>query len=77
VWVAIFVTSVLFGLAHFSTADNIGADPVEWLVFAVIQKGLVVGGLLGWLAWRWGLEAAFLAHYLTGLMVMFIAARGA
>lgn len=77
VWTAIVAAAVLFGLAHMPVGEAIGADAAEYALFAVVQKGLVLGVLLGWLAWRWGIEAAFAAHYATNLVFLFLAAHSA
>src|SRR5581483_6409956 len=57
--VAILVTGALFAAAHLPNVTN--ADSA-YVLFTFVQKGLLVGGILGLVAWRWGVEAAVLAH---------------
>lgn len=68
-WVAILLAGLLFAAAH---AGNItGEGATGYLLFSLVQKGLFVSGVLGWLTWRYGLEAAVLAHF--GLDVVALA----
>lgn len=75
-WVAIVVVGVLFGAFHAPNAVVMGADFGDYLVFAIVQKGLAIGAILGFVAWRWGFEMAFVAHYGMNAMFLSIAALG-
>lgn len=67
-WAAIGVTGVLFALAHVWAAVS------PWtLTFVVVQKGLLAGGVLGYLAWRWGVESAVLAHFAHNMILVTLA----
>lgn len=64
VWMGIFISALLFGLAHYG-ATAAAADMTP-LIFArmIFLNGL--GGIIyGWLYWKKGLEAAMVAHMAT------------
>lgn len=68
VWMAIVITAVLFGAGHLPTvAAVVGSLNANLVVFVVATNG-VFGLLFGWLYWRYGLEAAMLAHAVTHLV---------
>lgn len=64
-WVAIAVSALLFALGHLPAAHlflgSLNAPVVAW----VIGVNSLFGIVFGWLYWRYGLEAAILAHGLT------------
>lgn len=72
VWIAILVSGLLFGYAHVSVGEMIGADPQQWLIFSLVQKGLVGGGIFGYIAWRRGLEASIMAHYTANMLIVWL-----
>jgi len=53
------VTGTLFALAHLGNVDNGGTI---YLLWNLVHKGLMVSGILTAVAWRFGVEAAILAH---------------
>jgi len=67
-WVATVLAALLFGLGHLpaTAAAGITLDALV-ITRAVALSGL--GGLVfGWLYWRFGLEAAMVAHFCTDLV---------
>ena len=72
VWIALLVSSILFGYIHIGNAALIGADETEYLVFAIVQKGLVAGMIFGYVAWRYGLEASIVCHYTTNILLVLL-----
>lgn len=70
VWIVIVLTGVSFGYAHIGVADMIGADRDQYLLFAIVQKGLVAGTIFGYVAWRWGVEASIYSHYTMNLILV-------
>lgn len=70
VWIAILVSGVLFALAHMGNAAAIGSSTEGYLVFALVQKGLIGGTLLGLVAWRWGVESSIVCHYTSNLLFL-------
>lgn len=64
---AILLAALLFGLGHLPAAAALGI-PLTPSVLAYLLIGNAVPGVLFGIAyWRWGLEAAFLAHALAHL----------
>lgn len=70
VWAAIVLSGALFGLVHTPDAALLGAPLLQYGIFALVQKGLFIGTMLGWLCWRFGFEAAVLGHYLTNAIIL-------
>ncbi len=75
VWLAIVASALVFGAGHLPAASVlIGTLTVNIVVFVVLAN-TVFGILFGYLYWRYGLEAAMIAHgtahvvaYLAGLV---------
>ena len=62
IWIAIIVTSVLFGLAHLPIIASLTKITPILIARAILLNG--IGGLIfGWLYWRKGLEASILSHF--------------
>lgn len=71
-WSAIAIAAVLFGAGHLPLLYNLVESPPQWLVALVVSGNLLPGAAFGWLYWRFGLEAAMLAHasiHLIGALV--------
>lgn len=72
-WLAIVSSALLFGAGHLPAAHamlgNLTAPVVGYLIAANASFGLIAG----WLFWRFGLEAAIMAH-MTAHLVMAAAA---
>lgn len=75
---AIFVAALLFGVLHLPAAAAMGASLTAPVVGYVIVGNTVPGLLFGVLYWRYGLEAAILAHALGHVVATLAAvAQGA
>lgn len=72
VWLAILVTALAFGYVHIGNAALMGADETQYLIFALVQKGLVAGVIFGYVGWRYGLEAAIVCHYTANILLVFL-----
>jgi membrane protease YdiL (CAAX protease family) len=75
VWLAIVVSALLFGAGHLPAAAVLIGQLTAELVLFVVGVNAAFGMLFGWLYWRYGLEAAIIAHatahlvsYLAGLL---------
>lgn len=44
----------------------------QYLIFAIVQKGLVAGTIFGYVAWRWGVESSIYSHYTMNLILLAI-----
>ena len=65
VWVAIVVSALVFALGHLPAAVLL-VGPLNATIIAYVTVGNALFGIVfGWLFWRYGLEAAILAHALT------------
>ena len=66
-WLAIAASAVLFGAGHLPVAFFLAGSLNAQLVAYVVGLNAAFGLLFGWLFWRWGLEAAMIAHATTHL----------
>jgi len=74
VWLAIGLSALLFGVGHLPAAVALIGPLDANLVAFVVGVNTVFGVLFGFLYWRYGLEAAMIAHALAHV-VGFIANR--
>ena len=68
---AILVTAVLFGVGHLPATAAIGIELTGSVVAYIIIANSVPGILFGFLYWRYGIEAAIIAHagaHVVGLL---------
>jgi hypothetical protein len=70
---AILVAAVLFGALHLPAARAMGGELTAPVVIYIIIGNALPGILFGFLFWRYGIEAAIMAHAL-GHVVAFLAA---
>ena len=62
---AIVVSALVFALGHLPAAV-LFVGPLNATIIAYVTVGNALFGIVfGWLFWRYGLEAAMLAHALT------------
>lgn len=71
VWLAIVVSALLFGAGHLPAAAALIGHLTAELVLFVIGVNTAFGVLFGWLYWRYGLEAAIIAHATAHLVSYF------
>jgi len=69
---AIVIAALLFGAAHLSAATTMGASLTAPVVTYIIVGNTVPGVLFGFLYWRYGLEAAILAHALAHTVAVLV-----
>jgi membrane protease YdiL (CAAX protease family) len=68
VWVAIILSSVLFGLGHLPMTSALTDITVMVIVRAVLLNG--IGGVIfGWLYWKKGLVSAMIAHFSADIVL--------
>lgn len=65
IWLVIIVTSLLFGAGHLPAAAMLVGKLTANLVLFVVGLNAAFGVLFGYLFWRYGLEAAMIAHATT------------
>jgi membrane protease YdiL (CAAX protease family) len=68
VWLAIVVSALLFGAGHLPAAAVLVGELTGELVLFVVGLNAAFGVLFGWLFWRYGLEAAIIAHGVAHLV---------
>lgn len=61
-WLAIVVSALLFAAGHLPAAAVLIGHLTAELVLFVVGVNTAFGVLFGWLYWRYGLEAAMIAH---------------
>jgi membrane protease YdiL (CAAX protease family) len=61
-WLAIVVSSLLFGAGHLPAAAILVGELTGDVVLFVVGANAIFGVLFGYLFWRYGLEAAMIAH---------------
>jgi membrane protease YdiL (CAAX protease family) len=76
IWLAIIASALLFGAGHLPAAAALVGKPSADIVVFVVVANTAFGVLFGYLFWRYGLEAAMIAHgmahavsYVAGLLV--------
>jgi len=75
VWIAIALSAVVFGLAHLPAAAGL-AGPLAWpVVLHLTAANAAFGVIAGFLFWRYGLEAAIIAHLVAHLTLAAIVGR--
>lgn len=61
-WLAIVTSAVLFGAGHLPAATALVGELTLEVVVFVVGANAAFGVLFGYLFWRYGLEAAMIAH---------------
>jgi membrane protease YdiL (CAAX protease family) len=68
IWIAIIISSILFGLGHLPVTSAITAITPLVVIRAIVLNG--VGGIIfGWLYWKKGLESAMIAHFSADIVL--------
>lgn len=62
IWLAIVVSALLFGAGHLPAAAVLVGELTANVAVFVVGANTVFGVLFGYLFWRYGLEAAIIAH---------------
>ena len=73
-WFGIVVSALLFGAGHLPAATALVGDLSAGVVTYVVGANTAFGILFGYLFWRYGLEAAMIAHA-TAHVVAYVAMR--
>jgi len=61
-WAGVALAALLFGIGHLPALSLLAPNAPDWLIGLVLVCNIIPGLLFGWLFWRWGLEAAMMAH---------------
>ena len=69
---AVLASALVFGLGHLPTVLAFGGELSRGVVLYVLGGNALFGIVTGFLFWRYGLEAAMLAHALAHVFVHFV-----
>ena len=67
-WTAIILSALIFGLGHLPTTRALTPLTPMLVIRAVVLNG-IVGIACGWLYWKYGLEAAMVAHFSADILL--------
>ena len=71
-WIAIVVAAFVFGLGHLPLVYMLVDSPTYTLITFILLGNMIGGVIFGWLYWKKGLEAAFIAHIFTHVALLLI-----
>lgn len=69
-WMGILLSSFLFAIGHFPIAFQTLGNPTNMLLIYILLGNTIGGLIFGWLYWKKGLEAAFIAHIFAHLIMI-------
>jgi Type II CAAX prenyl endopeptidase Rce1-like len=68
--VAIFISSIVFGMGHLPIASALGVGLTVPIVAYVVTANSLFGFIAGYLYWKKGLEAAIIAHMFAHVVIV-------
>jgi membrane protease YdiL (CAAX protease family) len=71
-WIGIALSSILFAIGHFPVVFQTLGNPPPLLLTYILIGNSIGGFIFGWLYWKKGLEAAFIAHIFTHVVIVSI-----
>jgi hypothetical protein len=71
-WIGIVIAAFLFALGHFPIVYQSISEPSAVLLSYIIIGNMVGGIVFGWLYWKKGLEAAFIAHIFAHVVMVVV-----
>ena len=71
-WLGIGIAAVIFALGHFPVAYQAVENPSTGLLTYILIGNTVGGVIFGWLYWKKGLEAAFIAHIFAHVVMVLV-----
>lgn len=69
-WTGIILAALLFGIGHFPVVYSAVSRPTTALLTYVLLGNSIAGIFFGWLYWKKGLEAAFIAHIFAHIVML-------
>jgi membrane protease YdiL (CAAX protease family) len=72
-WIANLLSALLFGALHLPNATMVGAPLTTATITSILAMNGLIGLAFGWLYWKYGLESAMLAHFLTDVVMKVVA----
>lgn len=71
-WIGIILSTILFAIGHFPIVFSTIAHPSIILLTYILIGNSIPGLVCGWLYWKKGLEAAFIAHVFAHVAMVVI-----
>lgn len=71
-WLGIVIAAVIFGLGHFPVVYQAIENPSVSLLTYILIGNTVGGIIFGWVYWKKGLEAAFIAHIFAHIVMVLV-----
>lgn len=71
-WGGIIIAAIIFAIGHFPIVFQTIETPSFMLLTYILIGNSIGGVIFGWLYWKKGLEAAFIAHIITHLTMIFL-----
>ena len=69
IWSANLLTALLFAAIHLPLAFTLFGELPSFIVVFVLSLNSFVGVIFGWFYWLYGLLAAMIAHFSTGVVI--------
>jgi hypothetical protein len=69
-WLGILFAAIIFAVGHFPITFQALTDPSNLLLTYILIGNSVGGIIFGWLYWKKGLEASFIAHIFTHIVLV-------
>ena len=67
-WIANSIMAVIFALGHLPTLKSTLGEISRVMIFRTILLNTPIGIICGWIFWRYGIEAAILAHFAADIV---------
>lgn len=67
-WSANLVLAILFGLGHLPMTKGLIGRITPFIVARTLVLNVPIGLICGWLFWRFGIEAAVVAHFVADIL---------
>lgn len=71
-WCGILIAAIIFALGHFPVAYQAVENPSAGLLTYILIGNTIGGVIFGWLYWKKGLEAAFIAHIFAHVVMVLV-----
>jgi membrane protease YdiL (CAAX protease family) len=73
-WTGLIIAALVFALGHLPILYALAGSPPVWVVGVALTANLLAGMVFGYLYWRAGLETAMMAHALSHVVGLLLAA---
>ncbi|WP_094228758.1 CPBP family glutamic-type intramembrane protease [Methanolobus psychrotolerans] len=70
IWLSILLVSLIYGSVYLISPSTMDVGQLQ--IWGIVILNVIAGTVFGWLYWKKGLEAAFLANLTTSLMILVV-----